>query len=398
MTSNTRYVESFNGTKAIEIAANGLLSFPEAMIDCQNFTISFWTKDCFDGHLFHVERSTGHNTCFTLGVKDGRLKFVHDGYTCEYQWNNISPFANSLLEGWHHIAITSANGACTLYVDGARTDQCEESGISYGNGLKIIFGGALSVPYLSADVRTLDNLRFYKATLSAKTIKKIYDDETPKGFTPGTGKNISNVVNNALYGYFKMDGNTNNTTRAELSPVLSGTSFVDSYDGTKAMKIPTDGSFAIPEGLIDQTNASICFWVKDLYDGHVFHVATNGSNDCGFTLAVTDGRLKFLRNAYNCWYRWGEASPFINSTLEGWHHVALVSSGSNNKLYIDGILSDQQTGDNPDKVQNGYRFVMGGSCEHPNLNATTIIMDNLRVYKYRAITADEVKEIYNFEK
>ena len=397
--SNTRYVESFNGSKAIEIAPNGLLSFPEAMIDCTDFTISFWIKDCFDGHLFHVKGSdSGYSTCFVLGVENGHLKFVQDGYKTEYRWDEINSYANTTLEGWHHIAIATGNGTGTLYVDGVKTDQCTEPSISsYGTGLKLVFGSNLDRPYLTGDVRTLDNLRIYKAMLSAEGIKNIYKAEAPKGFTPGTGKNTSNVANNALYAYFKMDGNTNNSTRMELIPVTEGISYVDSYNGTKALKISTDGLFTIPEGLIDQKNTSICFWTKNLYDGHVFHAVTTGSYNTGFTLAVTDGHLKFVRDPYYSMDRWGEFSSFINSTLEGWHHIAIVSVGKNKKLYVDGILSDQQIENNVD-IHTGYKFVIGGSLEHPNLNATTIIMDNLRVYKHRAITAEEVKAIYNFEK
>ena len=44
----------------------------------------------------------------------------------------------------------------------------------------------------------------------------------------------------------------------------------------------------------------------------------------------------------------------------------------------------------------GIKFVMGSSIKQAN--PTTITIDNLRVYKYRAITAEEVKQIYEFEK
>ena len=40
---------------------------------------------------------------------------------------------------------------------------------------------------------------------------------------------------------------------------------------------------------------------------------------------------------------------------------------------------------------------MNNSCFYKK-NTTTITIDNLRIYKYRAITAEEVKQIYEFEK
>ena len=220
------------------------------------------------------------------------------------------------------------------------------------------------------------------------------DDNPGGGTDPDGGENI---VRNALYAYFPFNDDANDVTETALIPSVSKVSYVESFNGSKALKIPADGSFIIPEGFIDQKNTSICFWAKDLFDGHVFHVVTTGSYNTGFSLAVTDGHLKFVRDPYYSMYRWGEFSSFISSTLEGWHHIAIISADNNKKLYVDGILSDQQTENNVD-VQTGIRFVMGGNLSRPNLNATTIIMDNLRVYKYRAITADEVKEIYNYEK
>ena len=88
---------------------------------------------------------------------------------------------------------------------------------------------------------------------------------------------------------------------------------------------------------------------------------------------------------------------FTNNTLEGWHHVVITNENGTKILYVDGYKSDQLVEGNA-SYQCGIKVTMGGSLDRPDINATTIIIDNLRVYKYRAITADEVKEIYHFEK
>ena len=80
---------------------------------------------------------------------------------------------------------------------------------------------------------------------------------------------------------------------------------------------------------------------------------------------------------------------FDNQTLEGWHHVAIINNNGTKILYVDGIKTDQLVESNS-IYQCGIKFTMGGSLDRPNINATTIIIDNMRVYKYRAITADDV--------
>ena len=70
-------------------------------------------------------------------------------------------------------------------------------------------------------------------------------------------------------------------------------------------------------------------------------------------------------------------------------------------IYVDVVTEDnnpfsESEGMSDQKNYNaGIKFVMGGSINQAT--PTSIVLDNLRVYKYRAITAEEVKEIYEFE-
>ena len=227
----------------------------------------------------------------------------------------------------------------------------------------------------------------------------------------GTGGN--NVVLNGLYTYFTFNGETKDQTDTGLTATTKGTSFVNSYDGSKALKVSGSGLLSISDGLIDQRNMSISFWVKDLYDGHVFHVVKS-NNDNAFTLTMQDGALKFIATSYQLNYQYSNSTAFMHGSLNGWHMITLTSDFNTTtyatvttKLYVDGVFVDVVTEyDNPysegegmsdQKNYNaGIKFVMGGSIKQAN--STTITIDNLRVYKYRAITADEVKQIFEFEK
>mgnify|MGYP000284622187 CR=1 FL=1 len=81
-------------------------------------------------------------------------------------------------------------------------------------------------------------------------------------------------VTNGLYAYYTFEDAIMDQTETELTGIGIGSSFVDSYNGTKALKIPAKESayLSIPDGLVDQKKMSISFWVKGLSDGHIFHV------------------------------------------------------------------------------------------------------------------------------
>ena len=222
-----------------------------------------------------------------------------------------------------------------------------------------------------------------------------------------------NTVLNGLYTYFTFNGETKDQTDTGLTATTNGTSFVNSYDGSQALKVSASGFLAIPDGLIDQRSMSISFWVKDLYDGHVFHVVKS-NNDNAFTLTMQDGALKFIATSYNLNHQYSNSTAFMHGSLNGWHMITLTSDFNSTtygtvttKLYVDGVFVDVVTENNnpfsesegmsdQKNYNTGIKFVMGSSIKQAN--PTTITIDNLRVYKYRTITADEVKQIFEFEK
>ena len=236
----------------------------------------------------------------------------------------------------------------------------------------------------------------------------------------GNPSQATDVVN-GLYAYYTFEDNYIDQTDTELSLVGIGTSFTNSFDGSKALRIPAkkDAYISIPEGLIDQPRMSISFWVKDLDDGHIFHAVNRDYNDTSFLLAMIDGRLRFIVTRYNNIYQFNNCPSFIHNKLDGWHMITLVSdfnqteySTVTTRLYIDGKYTDVVTeGDNVfgesegGAGQHNYRyctkFILGGEHTIKSnliLNASSITIDNLRIYKYRCLSSDEVKNIYNIER
>ena len=242
--------------------------------------------------------------------------------------------------------------------------------------------------------------------------------------TPDDGGDSKGVVSNGLYAYYTFEGDTNDLTDTELNAVGVNTSFEESFNGTQALSIPGKATsyLSIPDGLVDQKKMSISFWAKDLQDGHIFHAKCNwraeSNTNAVFMLVVENGMLKYVAQNYNIRYLWEDSPAFTHNSLEGWHMITLVSDydvTSYNQittlLYIDGVYVDVVTEHGSDSslepsFDNSSKFVLGGDMlsqnagnnNPPMINATKLTIDNFRVYKYRTLTKEEIKEIYNSEK
>ena len=239
-------------------------------------------------------------------------------------------------------------------------------------------------------------------------------------YEEGGTQPVDTEVKNGLFAYFTFENSTKDVTEQELNSTGIGTSFVDSYNGTKALNIPAKSSsmLSIPNPLVDQYEMSISFWAKDLQDGHVFHAVRSYDNKSAFLLAVENGRLKYVVTRYHVGYKYDSSPSFTNGSLSGWHMITLVSDFNKTsygtittRLYIDGDLMDVVTEDDNPAAERGTgnsknynactKFVMGGELNEsyaPQLSASKLVIDNLRIYRSRMLSEDEVKTIYNAEK
>lgn len=238
--------------------------------------------------------------------------------------------------------------------------------------------------------------------------------------TPGSGSSDPlQTVKNGLYAYYRFEKSTGNSVNG-----ANGGSVVDCYnvdneiDGTQALLLNSkDATFTVPEGLIDTRKMSISFWAKDLSDGHIFHVvkSTNEVNyKNAFALSMESGQLKYIATSYSVFYEYNTRPAFNHSDISnGWHMITITSDFNNitfstvtTSLYIDGQLTDVVTEfanpytENEDGNRNqnygaGIKFVLGGSLN--SATGRSFIIDNLRVYNTRLISASEVLQIYEAE-
>mgnify|MGYP002624430736 CR=1 FL=1 len=228
----------------------------------------------------------------------------------------------------------------------------------------------------------------------------------------------ADMVSDGLYAYFPFNGNLTDATETGQTATGTGVSYTTSFDGSQALVISANASskLSFPTPLVDQKKMSVSFWAKDLSDGHVFHAIRNENNTpVAFLLAVVDGQLKFVAGNYDISYRWSTYSTFTHGSLSGWHMITLVSDYSSTtlyatttRLYIDGQLMDVITESNSGSGSNKCyeycsKLIFGGEVSgtgnyFTGLQASKLTIDNLRFYRYHMLSADEVKQIYDFER
>lgn len=238
--------------------------------------------------------------------------------------------------------------------------------------------------------------------------------------TPGSDSTDPlQTVKNGLYAYYRFEENTGNSVNG-----ANGGSVIDCYnvdneiDGTQALLLNSaDATFTVPEGLIDTRKMSISFWTKDLSDGHIFHVvkSTNEANyKNAFALSMESGQLKYIATSYSVFYEYSTRPSFNHSDISnGWHMITITSDFNNitfstvtTSLYIDGQLTDvvtefanpyteNEVGNRNQNYGAGIKFVLGGSLN--SAAGRSFIIDNLRVYNTRLISASEVSQIYEAE-
>lgn len=154
--------------------------------DLDDFTISFWIKDFYDGSIISgISSSTMSNAQWPrIYMKnDGRVLFwvkssgYYDNPSFSY---NYLPLQSS---GWHNLAVTCTiirNHDCNLklYVDGVLVDNVNANWENSGGVVtKVHIGGDANGVFSVFSTMKIDNVSVFSATLGDGVIKYIYDNK-----------------------------------------------------------------------------------------------------------------------------------------------------------------------------------------------------------------------------
>ncbi|MCY3023162.1 MAG: hypothetical protein NTW87_29650 [Planctomycetota bacterium] len=183
------------------------------------FTIVAWVKTSAGGTIFAKAPAEGKwaPQGKSFFVRDGKLGYDIGWVACVTSRRSVADNA------WHHVAITGPN-SYEFFVDGEpdqRGDLKAEPDIQ---------GYVAKIGYTSTDFPSpspfsglLDEVRVYKARLSAAQIKALY--EKPGAAPPGTA--------DALAGYWPFNGDTSDASGSQNHGALQGkdASFGEGKDG-----------------------------------------------------------------------------------------------------------------------------------------------------------------------
>ncbi len=212
-------------------------------------------------------------------------------------------------------------------------------------------------------------------------------------------KDPVNTVRNGLAAYFRFNGSTRSEVSAIQGNPVNGPQYTtDSPDGTQAVALSSiDGSqisFPKPMIVYPAMNYSITFWMKGFSDGHVWSLAC-GDSRYNYPKLTIKGGMFYINNRFDY-----NGSSFNHQALNyGWHFIAVVVKTENYNttacLYIDGVLIDSISLAGA-ATQACTKFLLGGESESGD-NAIDTSFDNLRIYNSRALSDEEVAQIYMSE-
>jgi hypothetical protein len=290
-----------------------------------------------------------------------------NGGTMKYRLGNTTAVRDLTAGGfvvdkWYFIVVTNDGSTAKLYVNGTLKDSDTALTPIYynssGSGQIGTFGDGLSVD-LNGSV---DDVQIYDVALSPVEVSRLY--------------NRSSTENHAV------------------SP------YVSDHNGV------VDSALAF-DGVDDYVNTSIELWDDDVFSLSGWVYLPNLDEDYAFVsdhvgagnrrlltwMDVGDGGVGWTGIVYNSS---GLASLSLskskNNAVVGWQYIVFDVSPTNMRLYVDGVLVDNVSGDIGSGLAEGNVIYIGwNEAGNKYLNGS---IDDVRVYN-RSLGAGDVSSIYN---
>lgn len=225
----------------------------------------------------------------------------------------------------------------------------------------------------------------------------------------GTGTSVGSIaVTRGLMAYYTFDDETaNDAYENDINGQLyNSPTFVTETPNGRGKAIflnkTKEQYINIPMCPVDgKSTYSLSCWLKDFESGIIISTIC-GNYYNGPTLRVAQtGQFVIHTGGYCNDGRFSQQFTTDISSIQsnGWHHVVVSVNGPKSMLYlyIDGILVDNVNYDSGYIGADGNKMQIGGNAEGRMDYATSMKIDNVRIYGV-ALTTDEVQQIYNSER
>ncbi|HLO95633.1 MAG TPA: LamG domain-containing protein, partial [Burkholderiaceae bacterium] len=156
---------------------------------------------------------------------------------------------------------------------------------------------------------------------------------------------------------------------------------------TTGSKVPMPGAYTVSVWYRTP------FSIDNVGQYHVLGSLDFTAGSCQGDILFSDDRNAFRWGLYSAFSGITDGSQSINLP-SGWHHVALVASGSSTQLYLDGSLREtlgQRI--NSDSSSYGLRYI-GSSCDNLVQQSFRAPLDEFMVFN-TALSATSISGIYN---
>ncbi|MEK7618190.1 MAG: LamG domain-containing protein, partial [Patescibacteria group bacterium] len=384
---------SFNGT-------TGYVSTSLQISPAQytSLTMSAWVYPTAQSGLGDTFKSIlngddgGYDRGFGIRTSHGNYE-VQVGDT---SWNTGVAYSTN---AWDHIVVVYTASQISIYKNGTATNY--GSGGTFGastQGLLIAEDTACGTCYFAGKI---DDVRIYNRALSATGIQTLYKQNEATANTNTNSRITSGLV--GLWSFNGYDLNMASTTaeildrsgqnnngdnaggRADAGSIGQGWSFDGADDN-----IAITGTTAFNR--VDGEAMSVSAWIKPArlagqYQELVASRSNSGTYNWMLYQHTTGGEVSFHGNLQ---YKSDYIPP-----LNVWTHVvATVTTGGVATLYANGSVVQTNSYNYHVATPNALNFGTTGTDLSEDYQG---LLDEVRVYN-RALTADEVKQLYNMGK
>ena len=389
--------DSFLGTGAYKGVADSYITVPLNEDDLgTEFSAAFWYKLSGDAARAGIlvaganqERQQGFRLFRESSGTTQTIK-LNVGTGGDESWNNGGSVA--VTGEWVHIAFSISASETILYVNGMPFPKANMAGAIDWTGVEELTIGAGGETFsywdhLSDTNSLIDELRLFNTALSQSDIKNLINASAETLYMPFDGQ------------YKDMVSDREVTVVGTPGFAGEGKVGSDAYAGA------TNSYLTLPSAGLLSEEFSATFWYKVnaspdragiIVISAVNETNPNGNNlNSGFHLFREGGaneqqiKASIGTGAAQVWNDGG----VINATAGEWVHVAFTISGTESKIYLDGVLKKTAavpggvdwTGADLVSIMSGApRFTEWGHLSDASF------MDDLRFYN-KALTQEEIQ-------
>ena len=302
-----------------------------------DFTIEFWVyaKASNRQDWFNLQAASGTNRILIYYTAGGAISYDAGVGSAATSKISSTLASTSLLNQWHHIALSRASGSSRLFLNGVQIGSTFADTQVWTNALQFTTGrDPGGTTYASGNI---SNIRYLIGT-------GLYT----ANFTPPTTP-LTNITNTALLvnatnaGIYdsSMINNFETVGNAQISTTVKkyGTGSL-AFDGTlDSITVPNSTNINLYAAnftlecwaYFNVVNAEMCLINKGWQTG--------GSTFASYLIYMTNtGSLRF--NASSAAASWDIASEKVIGTMTAgvWTHIAVTRSGSTFRAFLDGVL------------------------------------------------------------